>query len=88
MICLKQKYDASTVAVIPQASNEVATDRRFLVRKSVTTLAVAEHRRSRIGRFSCGRTIRTFAVDSNQRKVFEGILYLRGLEGRSGSQRE
>ena len=40
---LKQKYDASTVAVMRQALNEVVTDRRFLVRKSVTTLEVAEH---------------------------------------------
>jgi hypothetical protein len=88
MIDLKQKYDASTVAVMRQALSEVVADRRFLVRKSVTTLAMAEHRRSQIGRFSCGRTTRTFAVDSSQRKVFEGILYLRALEGRSGSQRE
>ena len=40
---LKQKYDASTVAVMRQALNEVVTDRRFLVRKSVTPLEVAEH---------------------------------------------
>ena len=40
---LRQKYDASTVAVMRQALNEVVTDRRFLVRKSVTTLEVAEH---------------------------------------------
>ena len=39
----KQKYDASTVAVMRQALNEVVTDRRFLVRKSVTPLEVAEH---------------------------------------------
>ena len=32
MIDLKQKYDASTVAVMRQALNEVVTDRRFLVR--------------------------------------------------------
>ena len=43
MIELKQKYDASTVAVMRQALNEVVTDRRFLVRKSVTPLEVAEH---------------------------------------------
>jgi hypothetical protein len=43
MIDLKQKYDASTVAVMRQALNEVVTDRQFLVRKSVTTLEVAEH---------------------------------------------
>jgi uncharacterized hydantoinase/oxoprolinase family protein len=43
MIDLKQKYDASTVAVMRQALSEVITDRRFLVRKSVTTLDVAEH---------------------------------------------
>jgi hypothetical protein len=40
---LKQRYDASTVAVMRQALNEVITDRRFLVRKSVTPLEVAEH---------------------------------------------
>jgi hypothetical protein len=40
---LKQKYDASTVAVMRQALNEVVADRRFLVRKSVTPLEVAEH---------------------------------------------
>ena len=38
-----RQYDASTVAVMRQALNEVVTDRRFLVRKSVTTLEVAEH---------------------------------------------
>jgi hypothetical protein len=41
MIELKQKYDASTVAVMRQALNEVVTDRRFLVRKSVTPLEMA-----------------------------------------------
>jgi len=40
---LKQKYDASTVAVMRQALNEVVTDHRFLVRNSVTPLDVAEH---------------------------------------------
>ena len=40
---LKQKYDASTVALMRQALNEIVTDRRFLARKSVTTLEVAEH---------------------------------------------
>jgi hypothetical protein len=40
---LKQRYDASTVAVMRQALNEVVTDRRFLARKSVTPLEVAEH---------------------------------------------
>ena len=40
---LKQKYDASTVAVMRQALNEVVADRRFLVRKSDTPLEVAEH---------------------------------------------
>jgi hypothetical protein len=39
----KQKFDASTVAVMRQALNEVVADRRFLVRKSVTPLEVAEH---------------------------------------------
>ena len=39
----KQKYDASTVAIMRQALNEVVTDHRFLVRKSVTPLEVAEH---------------------------------------------
>ena len=43
MTDLKQKYDALTVAVMRQALNEVVTDRRFLVRKSVTPLEVAEH---------------------------------------------
>ena len=43
MIELKQKYDASTVAVMRQALNEVVTDPRFLVGKSVTPLEVAEH---------------------------------------------
>jgi hypothetical protein len=43
MIELKQKYDAPTVAVMRRALNEVVTDRRFLVRKSVTPLEVAEH---------------------------------------------
>jgi len=40
---LKQKFDASTVAIMRQALNEVVADRRFLVRKSVTPLEVAEH---------------------------------------------
>ena len=40
---LKQKFDAPTVAVLRQALNEVVTDRRFLVRKTVTPLEVAEH---------------------------------------------
>ena len=39
----KQKFDASTVAVMRQALNEVVADRRFLIRKSVTPLEVAEH---------------------------------------------
>jgi hypothetical protein len=39
---LKQKFDASTVAIMRQAMNEVVTDRRFLAR-SVTPLEVAEH---------------------------------------------
>ena len=43
MINLTQKYDASTVAVMRQALNEVVTDRRFLVRESVTRLEIAEH---------------------------------------------
>jgi hypothetical protein len=43
MIELKQKYDASTVAVMRQALNEIVTDRRFLARKSVTPLEVAVH---------------------------------------------
>jgi len=43
MTDLKHKYDASTVAVMRQALNEVVTDRRFLIRKSVTPLEVAEH---------------------------------------------
>jgi hypothetical protein len=40
---VKQKFDASTVAVMRQALNEVVADRRFMVRKSVTPLEVAEH---------------------------------------------
>jgi hypothetical protein len=40
---LKQKFDASTVAVMRQTLNEVVADQRFLVRKSVTPLEVAEH---------------------------------------------
>jgi hypothetical protein len=40
---LKQKYDASMVAIMRQALNEVVTDRRFLARKPVTPLEVAEH---------------------------------------------
>jgi hypothetical protein len=40
---LKQKFDASTVAVMRQALNEVVADGRFLARKSATTLEVAEH---------------------------------------------
>jgi hypothetical protein len=40
---LNQKFSASTVAVMRQALDEVVADRRFLVRKSVTTLEVAEH---------------------------------------------
>jgi hypothetical protein len=43
MIDLKQKYDALTVAVMRQALNDVVTDRRFLVRESVTRLDIAEH---------------------------------------------
>ena len=43
MIDLKQKYGASIVAVMRQALSEVVADRRFLVRKSVTPLEVAEH---------------------------------------------
>ncbi len=39
---LKQKFDASTVAMMRQAMSEVVADRRFLVR-SVTPLEVAEH---------------------------------------------
>jgi hypothetical protein len=40
---LKLQFDSSTVAVMRQALNEVIADRRFLVRKSVTPLEVAEH---------------------------------------------
>ena len=35
---LKQKFDASTVAIMWQALNEVVADHRFSVRKSVTPL--------------------------------------------------
>ena len=40
---VKQKYDALTVAIMRQALNEIVTDGRFLNRKSVTPLEVAEH---------------------------------------------
>jgi hypothetical protein len=40
---LKQKYDASTVALMRQALSEIVTDRRFLARSSVTTLEMAEY---------------------------------------------
>ena len=40
---LKQKHDASTVALVRQALNEIVTDRRFPARRSVTTLEMAEH---------------------------------------------
>jgi hypothetical protein len=40
---LKQKFDASAVAVMRQALNEIVADRRFLIRKSVTALEVAEY---------------------------------------------
>ena len=40
---LKQKFDASTVAVMRQALDEVVSDHRFSMRKSVTRLEVAEH---------------------------------------------
>jgi hypothetical protein len=38
-----RKFDASTVAIMRQAMNEVIADRRFLVRQSVAPLDVAEH---------------------------------------------
>ncbi|MGO8914195.1 MAG: hypothetical protein ACLQDM_33430 [Bradyrhizobium sp.] len=38
-----RNFDASTVAVMRQALNEVVADHRFLMRKSVTPLEVAEH---------------------------------------------
>jgi hypothetical protein len=40
---LKQKFDASTVAIMRQALSEVVSDHRFSMRKSVTRLEVAEH---------------------------------------------
>jgi hypothetical protein len=40
---LKQKFDAPTVAIMRQALNEVVADRRFLIRKSVSQLEMAEH---------------------------------------------
>jgi hypothetical protein len=40
---LKQKYDVSTVAFMRQALGEIVTDRRFLARRSVTTLEIAEY---------------------------------------------
>ena len=39
----KRKFDESTVAVMRQALNEVITDRRFLMRKTLTPLEVTEH---------------------------------------------
>ena len=43
MTDLKQKFDASTVAIMRQALNEVVSDHRFSMRDSVTPLEVAEH---------------------------------------------
>ena len=43
MTNLKQRYDASTVAVMRQALNDVVTDRRFIAWKFATPLEVAEH---------------------------------------------
>jgi hypothetical protein len=43
MTDLKPKFDASTVAIMRQALNEVVSDHRFSMRDSVTQLAVAEH---------------------------------------------
>ncbi|MGA2996354.1 hypothetical protein [Bradyrhizobium sp.] len=40
---LKREFDASTVAMMRQAMNEVVADRRFLICQSVTPLEVAEH---------------------------------------------
>ena len=40
---LRRKFDAPTVAVLRQALNEVVTDHRFLMRKSVAPLEVAKH---------------------------------------------
>ena len=42
MTDLKQKFDASTVAVMRRALNEVVSDHRFSMRDSVTPLEVAE----------------------------------------------
>ena len=38
-----RRFDASTVAIMRQAMNEVIADRRFLIRQSFTPLEVAEH---------------------------------------------
>jgi hypothetical protein len=43
MIDLKQRYDLSTIAIMRQALAEIVTDHRFLVRRTVTPLDVAEH---------------------------------------------
>jgi hypothetical protein len=43
MTDLKPKFDASTVAIMRQALNEVVSDHRFSMRDSVTQLEVAEH---------------------------------------------
>jgi hypothetical protein len=39
----ERKFDASTVAIMRQAMDEVVADRLFLVCQSVTPLEVAEH---------------------------------------------
>ncbi|HSZ00965.1 MAG TPA: hypothetical protein VK788_15805 [Terriglobales bacterium] len=39
----KRKFDASTVAIMRQAMDEVVADRLFLVCQPVTPLEVAEH---------------------------------------------
>jgi hypothetical protein len=43
MTDLKPKFDASTVAIMRQALNEVVSDHRFSMQDSVTQLEVAEH---------------------------------------------
>ena len=58
MFELKQ-FDASTVAVMRQASNEVVADHRFLMRTTVT-LEVAEHILQQAASGECDLTAEKF----------------------------
>jgi hypothetical protein len=72
---LEQKFDASTVAIMRQALNEVVADQRFLVRKSVTPLEVAERTRPqpseklRIRKAECRCLTRAPAQDASQHAI-------------------